>query len=143
MHLFFAIIKWLKSHILVTIILSILSVLTFLGTLLIIPVIVIFLPEDYFIKYGHKHNYLFNKHPVLRYFVLIIKNVFGVFFIALGIILLFLPGQGILTIFVGILLIDFPKKKALIIYFVKKEKIHKAINKLRIRYNKPEFIIPE
>ena len=143
MHLFLPIIKWLKGNILISVIISILSFLTFLGTIFIIPVIVVFLPTDYFIKYGYRHNYLFKKHPVFRYIVLIIKNIFGIFFLLLGIILLFLPGQGILTIFAGILLLDFPKKKALIIYFIKKEKVHKAINKLRIKFNKPEFIIPE
>lgn len=143
MHLFLLIVKWFKSHILISVVISILSFLTFLGTLFIIPVIVVFLPTDYFIKYGYRHNYLFKKHPVLRYIILIIKNIFGILFVFLGIILLFLPGQGILTIFVGILLIDFPKKKALIIYFIKKEKINKAINRLRVKFNKPEFIIPE
>lgn len=143
MHIFLSIIKWFESHLIISVIISVLSFLTFLGTIFIMPIIVVILPSNYFIEYGHAHNYLFKKHPILRYIVLIIKNVFGILFVLLGIILLFLPGQGILTIFVGILLIDFPKKKVLIIYFVKKEKIRKAINQLRIKFNKPEFIIPE
>ena len=54
----------------------------------------------------------------------------------LGIMLLVLPGQGILTIIVGIILVDFPMKYRLERWLVSRKKVLKSMNWLRKRANK-------
>jgi hypothetical protein len=51
--------------------------------------------------------------------------------------MLFIPGQGLLTIFMGLVLIDYPKKYILERKLVKTPVVLKGINWLRKKANKP------
>jgi hypothetical protein len=42
------------------------------------------------------------------------KNALGVLFYLSGLAMLILPGQGLLTIFIGLVLLDFPRKRVLV-----------------------------
>ena len=85
------------------------SVIAFVGTLVAIPAILIRLPPDYFQNHHHK-PWFANHHPVIRILGLVIKNIAGIIFLLAGIAMLVLPGQGLLTMLLGILFIDFPGK---------------------------------
>ena len=67
------------------------------------------------------------------------KNVLGVVLIAVGIVLSLpgVPGQGLLTILVGVLLLDVPGKRRLELRVVRRPKVAAAINRLRARFDKP------
>jgi hypothetical protein len=45
-----------------------------------------------------------SEHPLVRWIVLIFKNLLGIVLIAAGIMMLFTPGQGVLTIVIGLML---------------------------------------
>jgi hypothetical protein len=62
-----------------------------------------------------------------------VKNAVGVLFIVLGIAMLVLPGQGILTLLIGIMLTNFPGKYRLERRVVTSKPILRNINKLRVR----------
>ena len=66
----------------------------------------------------------------------------GITFILAGIAMLVLPGQGILTIFLGLTLISFPRKRMLIKRIVGHRRVLLGINKLRRRFNKPPLLLP-
>jgi hypothetical protein len=51
--------------------------------------------------------------------------------------MLFTPGQGLLTLFVGFIMINFPGKYKFEKRLIKNKKIYNFINKIRKRYNKP------
>jgi hypothetical protein len=78
---------------------------------------------------------------VVRWGAVILKNILGVFLIALGVILSLpgVPGQGILTILLGLIMIDIPGKRPLEARIIKRPAVLSAINKLRQRYGKPEL----
>ena len=78
------------------------SALALVVTLIAVVVIVIRMPPDYFADRGHHRMTLFRSHPALALAVSIARNTLGVVFLAAGIAMLVLPGQGLLTIFVAL-----------------------------------------
>ncbi len=115
------------------------SVVAFVGTLIAIPAILIRLPADYFLNHHHK-PWFANHHPMVRLFGLFVKNVAGIIFLLAGIAMLFLPGQGLLTMLLGILFIDFPGKHRLEQKLIQHPTVLKAINAFREKAGKPPFI---
>ena len=106
------------------------SVVAFVGTLLIIPVLVARIPEDYFLP-DRKRQKPGHVHPVMRLVLLIAKNALGVVLILVGIVMLVAPGQGLLTILMGLLLMDFPGKYRLERWLISRRPIYKSVNWLR------------
>ena len=86
------------------------SLLMFIGTLAIVPWLVTRIPEDYFHHERRKTLSFPRHHPLVRLILLSLKNLAGYLLIPLGILMLVLPGQGILTMIIGLVLIDFPGK---------------------------------
>ena len=117
------------------------SIASFIGTLLLVPVLVIRIPEDYFAeKKRHRWEPWAHEHPLIRWSLLIAKNSLGYIIIILGIAMLVLPGQGILTIFIGIMFINFPGKYRLERWVVMRGPLLNTINKLRHRTGRAPLI---
>ena len=72
-------------------------------------------------------------HPVMRWSLLVGKNLLGWVVILLGIAMLVLPGQGILTIVIGMILINFPGKYRLERWIITRDSVLRAINAIRKR----------
>ena len=53
--------------------------------------------------------------------------------------MLVLPGQGLLTILLGLITIDMPGKRKVIVWLAHKPKISQAINWMRRKANRPEM----
>jgi len=118
------------------------SVITFIASLIIIPWLIIQMPEDYFVS-NHRHSSNIRRlHPALYLFIRIGKNLLGLFLFFAGLIMFVLPGQGILTMLIGISLTDFPGKFTVERWFIKKPAVFKAINWIRRKANKPILINP-
>jgi hypothetical protein len=108
------------------------SVVSFIATLVLVPFLVIRIPDDYFAeKKRHRWEPWAHEHPLIRWSLLIAKNMLGYLFIILGIAMLVLPGQGILTILIGIMFINFPGKYRLERWAVTRPPVLRAINSLR------------
>jgi hypothetical protein len=119
-------------------ILAVFSVVSFVGSLMLIPVLVVRIPEDYFAETRrHRWEPWAHEHPVIRWSLLIAKNLLGYLFIVLGIAMLVLPGQGVLTILIGIMFINFPGKYRLERWVVMREPVLRTINRLRQRAGRP------
>lgn len=117
------------------------SIVSFIGTLLLVPVLVIRIPEDYFAeKKRHRWEPWAHEHPFIRWSLLIAKNSLGYFIIILGIAMLVLPGQGILTILIGVMFINFPGKYRLERWVVMRAPVLNTINKLRQRAGRAPLI---
>jgi Na+/H+ antiporter NhaD/arsenite permease-like protein len=77
-------------------------------------------------------NYLQNgKEPDHSMPLKVARNALGVVLVLLGVAMLLLPGQGLLTLLVGLLLVDFPGKHALVRRLMSKPKVLSLVNKLR------------
>ena len=130
--------QWISVDVLVS--LTVASVIGFVGSLIAIPWILIRLPSDYFDMRVPRH-WMKDHHPVLRVIGLIIKNIIGMVFILAGFLMLFLPGQGLLTMLIGISFMDFPNKRRLEARIVGQRTIFNAINAMRQRFNKPPLTL--
>ena len=108
----------------------------FVLTLLIVPIVVVRIPEDYFSDQRRKESRWAHLHPVLRYALIVLKNLAGFILLVMGILMLILPGQGLLTIFFGIALMDFPGKFALERRLVSYPKVLNSINWIRKKANR-------
>jgi hypothetical protein len=109
------------------------SVLTFLVFLIAVPLLAVRIPSDYFTD-KRLHGKLWADYPLIPRMVLLIgKNFLVYIFVVAGIIMLVLPGQGILTILAKILLLDFPGKYRLVRWIVARPHVLRGLNWLRRR----------
>ena len=111
------------------------SLFIFLFSLLTIKWLVALIPEDYFIN--KRVTKIRSINPMLWYVVLIIKNIIGYSLILGGVMMLVLPGQGIFTIIIGLMLSNYPGKYSIERRFIAIPSILKSINWLRRKSNKP------
>ena len=119
-----------------------LFLVTFLISLAIVSFIMINIPADYFRK-DRPRELWSDRHPALRFLGIFVKNFFGVVLVVLGILMSIpgVPGQGILTILLGIMLLDFPGKRDLEYSLVSRPPVLKAINRLRHRFGKAALVL--
>ena len=113
------------------------SAAIFAISLLSLPWLAAKIPEDYFLHHRRKPSqWLSTFHPVFRVFIIVLKNLLGLILLAGGFLMLFIPGQGLLTMFMGIILIDYPKKYAVEKRLVSTPAVLKGINWLRKKAGK-------
>jgi hypothetical protein len=138
-----SLLDWARSHEILLAWLSAASVLMFVGSISLIPWLVIRVPADYFLRQHHYADRWKPQHPLLRVVFLVIKNVTGALLLLAGIIMLVTPGQGILTILVGLLFLDFPGKFALERRAIEMKGVLKAANWVRSKADRPPLELPE
>lgn len=118
----------------------------FLGSLIIsfaaIALVMVKIPANYFSPH-YQQQFLPNSPWLVRWGAVILKNLLGVFLIALGILLSLpgVPGQGLLTILLGLIMLDIPGKRPLEAKIIQRPAILAAINNLRARFSKPPLIL--
>jgi hypothetical protein len=117
---------------------GIMLVLTAIG----IPFAIVRLPEDYLVNDGQA-GWLDKQPAVVRWGLRIFKNLLGVVLVILGIVMLVLPGQGILSIVLGLSLVDFPGRHALQCKLIRRPKVIDSINWIRRKFQRPPLILPD
>lgn len=102
-----------------------------------IVIVLVNIPANYFSTH-YQQDFLPNSSWLVRWGAVILKNILGVFLVVLGLLLSLpgVPGQGLLTILLGIILIDIPGKRPLEARIIKRPAILSAANKLRARFKK-------
>lgn len=119
-----------------------LSLLLLLATVLAVPWVVTRLPADYFDHTRRWHWREESGHPLLALALAMLKNSVGVVLVILGAVMLVTPGQGVLTLLVGLLLMNFPGKYRLERWLVQRPGVLGTLNWLRRRKALPEFETP-
>lgn len=125
--------EWAQTHEPLLWWLAVASVLVCAVILFAVAWVLVHLPRDYFL---YPHRYRANagrRGPVIHVLLRSIANLVGGAFLVAGLLMLFLPGQGALTTFVGMMLIDFPGKDRLMRYTVSRPRLRSAIDSLRKR----------
>jgi hypothetical protein len=109
---------------------------------LMIAVVMVKIPENYFSSH-YQQDFMPGSPFLVRWGAVILKNMLGVFLVILGIILSLpgVPGQGLLTILLGLIMIDIPGKRPLEARIIKRPTIKSAINNLRTKFNKPPLVL--
>ncbi|REK26766.1 MAG: hypothetical protein DWQ45_24905 [Planctomycetota bacterium] len=122
-----------------------LSAMTFVGTLVAIPILLVRMPADYFIRRRVGLPALDGLHPVLRWTVRVLKNLLGVFLVLAGLAMSVpaVPGQGLLTILIGITLLDLPGKRKMELAIVRRKRVLRAINWIRAKAGRAALEIPD
>lgn len=120
-----------------------LSLVTLVITLIVIPVLVIQIPVDYFQRRRRNPEGYQGRYPVIRLLLLALKNILGIIFVVAGFAMLLLPGQGIITILIGIMLLNFPGKLELERRIVQQAPVLRAINWMRAQANRPALQVPK
>jgi len=115
--------------------LALASLVLFLLSLFLIPWVITRLPSDYFINEKRHISKTRNLHPLLYYSLRILQNILGGFLIIAGILMLVLPGQGMLTILIGVGLANFPGKFKLLRKFAHQPFVFKTLNWIRKKTN--------
>ncbi len=120
------------------------SVVTFVLSLAVVTLVLVKLPANYFHS-SHGREFLVQRHPILRAVGIFAKNLLGLVLVGAGIVMSLpgVPGQGVLTILLGIMLLDFPGKRTLETRIVSRPRVNSAVNALRARFDKPPLMLDE
>lgn len=76
----------------------------------------------------------------LTYIVTSMKIIVGIFFLLCGLVMLVLPGQGLITMLIGLSLLPFPGKRMIERSLLSRKSIRTSLNWIRIKANKDPFI---
>ena len=118
------------------------SVISLLAGLLLVPVFITRIPVDYF-SHSHRHRLsASSRHPLIRLLIVSSKNLLGIVFIVAGLLMLFLPGQGLLMLLAGLIIMNYPGKYALEGWLIQLPHVLPTINWLRKKYNQPPLLAP-
>ncbi|MDT8378533.1 MAG: PGPGW domain-containing protein [Desulfotignum sp.] len=118
---------------------TLVSVAGFIFSILAVSRLICWLPSNYFMVFD-------NPTPEARLFrprVQIFKNLAGAVLICLGLVMLIVPGQGLLTLFLGLVIMNFPGKKRVIRFLIRLKTIQKSLNWMRRKKRRPPFLFPD
>lgn len=112
-------------------------------TVVITCIVLVRLPADYFTR-EHRPLPLAGRPRWLRILTRIGLNLAGGLLVLLGIVLSLpgVPGQGLLTILLGIMLLDIPGKRRAEGALLRRRFVHEGINRLRAKYRRPALEVP-
>ena len=117
------------------------SAAMFVLSLLIVPIVIVRIPDDYFSTRKTEHGLRKGYSSVLHCVITVCKNLLGLLLFLMGIAMLVLPGQGLLTMLLGIVLMDFPGKFSLERRIVSIPKVLKSINWIRSKANRNPLVV--
>jgi hypothetical protein len=112
------------------------TALLVVASLIGLPWFVARLPADYFCRAASQRP---KRRGPLQVAARVGKNIIGAALIVLGVLMLLLPGQGVVTILLALTLLDFPGKKRVERWLLRREPLRRGLNWLRKRAHKPPF----
>ncbi len=123
--------------------LAALSVLMFFGSLALIPVLLVRMPADYFARSESPFASWRRRHPLAGGVLLVARNVLGAALLLAGLAMMVLPGQGIITVLVALTLLNFPGKRRLELWIIRRRQVRGAIDWIRGRAGRPPLVVPD
>ena len=120
-----------------------LSVVVTVGGVVVVGVVLVKLPPGYFVAPTVRLP-LPNTHPIIRWTVVFLRNLLGATLVVLGLIMSVpgIPGPGIMTIVIGVMVMDFAEKRRWPNWVISRPPILRAANGLRRKYGQPPFVMP-
>jgi len=119
-----------------------LSAASFIVSIIGVPWYVKRLPEDYFSRREQEDLGIERSDRTLwGKLAVVFQNAIGALLVLAGLAMLILPGQGLLTLVVGILMMEFPGKRKLQRRVLAIPAVLKAVNALRKRSGEPPLVV--
>lgn len=109
-------------------------------TLVVFPFVIARLPARYFAE--RSRPALRPQHVLVHWIFLAFKNLLGLALAIAGLLLLVLPGQGLLTLIIGLAIMNYPGKFELERWLVRRPRVLPTLNWLRRRFGAPPFDEP-
>jgi len=134
--------EWIRQHETVFAWVGAVSLVSFIVSFIAVPIVIRRMPHDYFLEKSPRTDDIRNRHSFLRLFFHLLKNLIGGILFAGGVLMLLTPGQGVLTMLIGLLLMDFPGKRGLEIRIMRLKPVKKTVDWIRERAEKPPLILP-
>jgi len=124
--------------------LALLWIASFAVSIVAITVLLVQLPSTYFLD-SHQRQLWIDRHRVIRWTGIVLKNLLGLFLVLLGGVLAVpgIPGQGLLTVVIGLVLLDFPGKRRLEQSILSRPGLRARVNLLRARFGREPLVLEE
>ncbi|MCE2543286.1 MAG: hypothetical protein J4F30_07620 [Acidobacteria bacterium] len=123
--------------------LFVISLVMFLGSLALIPVLLVRMPADYFARSESPFASWRRRHPLAGSALQAARNLLGFVLLLAGLAMMVLPGQGIITILMALTLLDFPGKRRLELRIVRQRQVRASIDWVRRRAGRPPLVVPD
>lgn len=120
--------------------LALLSLAMFFSSLVAVPWLIGRLPADYFLTHWQRVDERRSRHPLAQVLIPLLRNLLGTLLLLAGVAMLLLPGQGLLTMVIGLCLMDFPGKRKVIDWLVGRPPIQQGLNWIRRKRGKEAFV---
>ena len=135
--------EWFRANGLLSGWLAAVSVVLFVASLVLMPLLIIRMRPDYFLTRRPSSPSSTGRQRAMRFTVHALKNVLGFVLLLAGMVMLVTPGPGVITMLVGITLMEFPGKRRLELAIVRQRHVFRAINWTRAKAKRPLLILPE
>ncbi|UCF30408.1 MAG: hypothetical protein JSV26_10175 [bacterium] len=136
-------IGWFLDHPAVMGWLLVTGLLSAIVYVVVIVIAVARMSPDYFASDRPADESWRGRHPFLRILIRVMKSLLGLVFLLAGLMMLVLPGQGLLTVLIGISLLEFPGKRRLQLFLVRRSAVFNSLNWIRKRAGREELLMPE
>jgi Putative transmembrane protein (PGPGW) len=136
------VLEWLAAHGATTGAIVGTAAVLMAGSAALMVYVIARMSPEYFVEPTPSPGSWRSRHPVLRIVSRVTKNILGVTLVVIGVAMLVLPGQGLLTILAGVFLLEFPGKRRLELHLVRKRPVHLTINWIRARVGRPPLVLP-
>lgn len=137
-----AVAAWMLQPIVLTLLVST-SVVLFVLSVIGLPLVLTRMPTDFFSRPERRRLELAERERPVWYVVLRgLKNALGGVLLLLGLLMLVVPGQGLVTILVALSLLDLPGKRRLQRWVISRPVVHRPVNELRRRAGRPALELP-
>ncbi len=118
------------------------SAAMFLVTLIVLPLVIIAVRPDYFSAPYRAPGPWRHRHPAISLLLAALKNMAGALFVVSGLLMCFVPGQGLLSMLVGLTMMNYPGKYRLERWIVTRRPIWRSLCWLRARAHVPPLVHP-
>jgi len=130
---------WLSAEL--TMLVIVVGLALLVGSALAVPWFARRLPADYLIV-SRRPASSAGAVPPCRLLLRVAKNILGAVLLLLGVAMLVLPGQGLLTMALGLVLLDFPGKRKAVRAVLGYAPVLGGLNRLRTRAGLPALETP-
>ena len=117
-----------------------LFILSMIVSSVIMTIVIVKIPDNYFSTH-YQADFNPDAPWLKRWGATIAKNIVGAMMVLAGLAMLIGPGQGLLTILIGLILMDIPGKRPFEARLIKKPAVLSAVNRLREQFGKPPLVM--